>query len=96
MSALRNETVLSVHHWTDELFSFRTTRDKGFRFASGQFTMIGLKLEGKPVLRVCDTPDGEGNGIAIGLEGRLVGRGGAVERAGKVGMDRGHGNLSQV
>ncbi len=51
MSALRNETVLSVHHWTDELFSFRTTRDKGFRFASGQFTMIGLKIEGKPLLR---------------------------------------------
>lgn len=51
MSALRNETVLSVHHWTDELFSFRTTRDKGFRFASGQFTMIGLRIEGKPVLR---------------------------------------------
>ena len=51
MSALRNETVLSVHHWTDELFSFRTTRDKGFRFACGQFAMIGLQVEGKPVLR---------------------------------------------
>ena len=51
MSALRNESVLSVHHWTDELFSFRTTRDKGFRFASGQFTMIGLKIDGKPLLR---------------------------------------------
>lgn len=41
----------SVHHWTDELFSFRTTRDKGFRFASGQFTMIGLEVDGKPLLR---------------------------------------------
>ena len=51
MSALRNETVQSVHHWTDELFSFRTTRDKGFRFASGQFTMIGLRVGGKPLLR---------------------------------------------
>ena len=51
MSALRDETVLSVHHWTDELFSFRTTRDKGFRFASGQFTMIGLRVDGKPLLR---------------------------------------------
>jgi ferredoxin/flavodoxin---NADP+ reductase len=51
LSALRNETVLSVHHWTDELFSFRTTRDKGFRFACGQFAMIGLKVEGKPLLR---------------------------------------------
>ena len=51
MSALRNESVLSVHHWTDELFSFRTTRDKGFRFASGQFVMMGLKIDGKPLLR---------------------------------------------
>jgi len=51
LSALRNETVLSVHHWTDELFSFRTTRDQGFRFASGQFTMIGLWIEGRPMLR---------------------------------------------
>lgn len=51
MSALRNETVRSVHHWTDELFSFRTTRDRSFRFASGQFTMIGLKIEGRPLLR---------------------------------------------
>jgi len=51
LSALRNETVLSVQHWTEELFSFRTTRDKGFRFASGQFTMIGLRIEGKPLLR---------------------------------------------
>ncbi len=51
LSALRNETVLSVHHWTDELFSFRTTRDRGFRFASGQFTMIGLKVGTRPVLR---------------------------------------------
>jgi ferredoxin--NADP+ reductase len=51
LSALRHETVLSVHHWTDELFSFRTTRDRGFRFTSGQFTMIGLKVEGKPLLR---------------------------------------------
>ena len=51
MSALRNEIVTSVHHWTEELFSFRTSRDKGFRFASGQFTMIGLRIDGKPLLR---------------------------------------------
>ena len=51
MSALRNEIVRSVHHWTEELFSFRTSRDKGFRFASGQFTMIGLRVDGKPLLR---------------------------------------------
>ena len=51
MSSLRNEIVRSVHHWTEELFSFRTSRDKGFRFASGQFTMIGLRIDGKPLLR---------------------------------------------
>jgi len=51
VSAFRNETVLSVHHWTDELFSFRTTRDKGFRSACGQFAMIGLQVEGRPLVR---------------------------------------------
>jgi ferredoxin--NADP+ reductase len=45
------EEVLSVHHWTDELFSFRTTRNPGFRFQSGQFVMIGLVVDGKPLLR---------------------------------------------
>jgi len=51
MSALGTETVLSVHHWTDNLFSFRLTRDPGFRFKSGQFTMLGLPVNGKPLLR---------------------------------------------
>lgn len=45
------ESVLRVHHWTDTLFSFVTTRDPGFRFANGQFTMIGLEVEGRPLLR---------------------------------------------
>jgi len=46
------ETVLSVHHWTDRLFSFKTTRDETLRFSNGHFTMIGLRLEGgKPLLR---------------------------------------------
>jgi len=26
------EQVTEVHHWTDRLFSFKTTRDRGFRF----------------------------------------------------------------
>ena len=51
MSAFNTETVLDVHHWTDTLFSFRTTRDPAFRFLSGQFTMIGLPVDGKPVMR---------------------------------------------
>ena len=51
MSAFHEERVLSVHHWTDRLFSFTTTRDAGLRFSNGHFTMIGLKVNGKPLLR---------------------------------------------
>ena len=51
MSNLNHETVLSVHHWTDTLFSFTTTRDPAFRFENGQFAMIGLEIDGKPLLR---------------------------------------------
>lgn len=51
MSNLNVETVLSVRHWTDTLFSFSTTRDRSFRFVSGQFTMIGLEVDGRPLLR---------------------------------------------
>ncbi len=51
MSALSTETVTHVHHWTDSLFSFRTTRGPGLRFESGQFVMIGLMIDGKPLLR---------------------------------------------
>jgi ferredoxin--NADP+ reductase len=52
MSAFVEERVLSVHHWTDRLFSFTTTRDQALRFSNGHFTMIGLRGEnGKPLLR---------------------------------------------
>ncbi|MBN9441423.1 ferredoxin--NADP reductase [Bosea sp. (in: a-proteobacteria)] len=51
MSNFYEEQVLSVHHWTDTLFSFTTTRDTSFRFKNGQFTMIGLKVGDKPLLR---------------------------------------------
>ena len=51
MSNFNQETVLSVHHWTDNLFSFTTTRDSSFRFRNGEFTMIGLKVNEKPLLR---------------------------------------------
>ena len=51
MRVLNTERVLSVHHWNDTLFSFRTTRDPGLRFENGQFVMIGLEVEGRPVLR---------------------------------------------
>ncbi len=51
MSNFNIEKVLTVHHWTDSLFSFTTTRDPAFRFLSGQFTMIGIEVEGKPLMR---------------------------------------------
>jgi ferredoxin--NADP+ reductase len=51
MSAFNTETVTKVHHWTDRLFSFQTTRDPAFRFLNGQFTMIGLEVDGRPLMR---------------------------------------------
>ncbi|MCL5975825.1 MAG: ferredoxin--NADP reductase [Gammaproteobacteria bacterium] len=51
MDKFIRETVLSVHHWNESLFSFRTTRDPSLRFENGQFVMIGLEVEGKPLLR---------------------------------------------
>ncbi|MDQ3618281.1 MAG: ferredoxin--NADP reductase [Pseudomonadota bacterium] len=55
-SAFGTETVLDVRHWTDDYFSFTTTRDDGFRFDNGQFVMMGLEVaqtDGarKPLLR---------------------------------------------
>src|SRR5450631_161057 len=51
MSNFNQETVLSVHHWTDRLFSFKTTRNPAFRFQNGQFTMIGVEVKGRPLMR---------------------------------------------
>ena len=51
MSAFNEERVLSVHHWTDRLFSFTTTRNPALRFSNGHFTMIGLRVNDKPLLR---------------------------------------------
>ena len=50
-SSLTKETVESVHHWTDSLFSFRISRPSSFRFRSGEFVMLGLFVNGKPLLR---------------------------------------------
>ncbi|UZW53687.1 ferredoxin--NADP reductase [Sphingobium sp. JS3065] len=52
------ESVTKVHHWTDELFSFRTTRDAKFDFVSGQFVMVGLMVDGKPILRAYSIASG--------------------------------------
>ena len=51
MATMYTETVTTVRHWTDRLFSFTATRNAGFRFLSGQFTMIGLTINGRPLLR---------------------------------------------
>ena len=45
------ETVVSVRHYTDRLFSFRITRPQTLRFRSGEFVMIGLPNAEKPVYR---------------------------------------------
>ena len=49
--AFNVERVTHVQHWTDSLFTLRTTRDPGFRFVSGQFVMLGLEVDGRPLLR---------------------------------------------
>lgn len=51
MANITTQQVLQVHHWNDILFSFTTTRDPGLRFRNGEFLMIGLSVEGKPLLR---------------------------------------------
>ena len=50
-AAFLEERVLEVTQWNDKLFSFKTTRDSGFRFVNGQFAMIGLNVDGRPLLR---------------------------------------------
>jgi ferredoxin/flavodoxin---NADP+ reductase len=51
MSKYVTEKVLNVHHWNDTLFSFTTTRDRALRFENGQFVMIGLEVDGRPLTR---------------------------------------------
>jgi ferredoxin/flavodoxin---NADP+ reductase len=51
MSSIAIEKVLEVRHWNDTLFSFKATRDPSFRFENGHFVMLGLPVDGKPLLR---------------------------------------------
>lgn len=51
MNKFYAEEITGVHHWTESLFSFTTTRSDGLRFKNGQFVMIGLEVEGKPLMR---------------------------------------------
>ena len=45
------ETVIAVHHWSDKLFTINTTRDRSLRFRNGEFAMIGIEVDGKPLMR---------------------------------------------
>jgi ferredoxin--NADP+ reductase len=51
MAAIGTERVLTVHHWNETVFSFTTTRDPAFRFENGHFVMLGLMIDGRPLLR---------------------------------------------
>jgi ferredoxin/flavodoxin---NADP+ reductase len=51
MAAYTTERVLDVQHWSDRLFSFRTTRGAGLRFENGQFLMLGLEIDGRRIVR---------------------------------------------
>ena len=51
MAAFNTQKVLSVHHWTDAYFTFTCTRDDSLRFENGQFVMVGLMVDGKPLMR---------------------------------------------
>jgi ferredoxin--NADP+ reductase len=51
MAAFDTQHVLSVHHWNDTLFSFTTTRGASLRFESGQFVMIGIEVDRRPLMR---------------------------------------------
>lgn len=42
------QTITSVQHYTDRLFSFRVTRPASMRFRSGEFVMIGLMGDPHP------------------------------------------------
>lgn len=45
------EKVLSVRHFSDRLFSIVCTREGGLRFENGQFVMMGLEVDGRPLVR---------------------------------------------
>ena len=51
MAHLSTQSVTDVHHWNESLFSFKTTRDRSLRFENGHFVMLGLEVQGKPLMR---------------------------------------------
>ncbi|MCG8414180.1 MAG: ferredoxin--NADP reductase [Pseudomonadales bacterium] len=51
MASISTQSVTDVHHWNESLFSFKTTRDRSLRFENGHFVMLGMEVEGKPLMR---------------------------------------------
>lgn len=51
LAVYTTERVIAVQHWTERLFSFRTTRHPSLRFENGQFIMLGLESEGRKIVR---------------------------------------------
>ncbi len=51
MTEVHKEKVIEVHHWSDTLFTIKTTRDRSLRFRNGEFAMMGLEVDGRPLMR---------------------------------------------
>ena len=51
MVAMIKEKVTDVQHWNESLFSFKTSRQSNFTFENGHFVMMGLEIEGRPLMR---------------------------------------------
>ena len=51
MPAISEEVVTEIKHWSNKTFSFKTTRDSGFNFRTGEFTMMGMMINGKKLMR---------------------------------------------
>lgn len=45
------QTVTSVHRWSDRTFTLTITRPEGFEFKNGEFVMLGLRPEGRLIPR---------------------------------------------
>ena len=51
MPSIYKEKVLDVTHYNEGLFSFKATRNEALKFENGEFVMIGLEVDGVPLLR---------------------------------------------
>ncbi len=51
MTEVHREKVIDVHHWSDTLFTIKTTRDRSLRFRNGEFAMMGMEVNGRPLMR---------------------------------------------